>query len=139
MNLAQRSGMMVLDSIDGAASMSNHDAARQSQPGWVGGSLESQSKDKLPTANKKRAASPRCVQAPDCYSFKDLVDKFNRPIETVRSWRKRGLLPRAIKIGGTLFWEIEEFNQWLETKKERGVTLNSVKSNHRSLLKRGSK
>jgi len=74
-------------------------------------------------------------------SIKQLALRYDRPIETVRTWRKRGLLPPAYRFGGMLYWLRADIENWEKTRRERLATapIGHVKSIHRSLRIRGSK
>jgi len=50
--------------------------------------------------------------------IKDLAANLKVPESTIYSWRNRGDIPSEcfLKIGGTIFIQIERFNKWVENQ-----------------------
>ena len=86
-------------------------------------------------------AGESIIQQSPYISIKQLAHRYDRPIETIRTWRKRELLPPAYRFGGMLYWLRTDIERWEKTRLERLATapIGHVKSIQRSLRIRGSK
>lgn len=49
-------------------------------------------------------------------SIKELASKLDKPESTIRTWKKRGDIPKEcfFKIGGTVFIREDKFDEWVE-------------------------
>jgi predicted DNA-binding transcriptional regulator AlpA len=54
------------------------------------------------------------------FSLNDLSAHFGIPLETMRGWRKRGLLPPALKVGKHVRWRRESIEAWIKLNTEGG-------------------
>jgi len=41
------------------------------------------------------------------------------PVNTVRDWRRRGLLPPALKLGRLVRWPVKTIDDWAKSRQER--------------------
>lgn len=50
-------------------------------------------------------------------SIKDLAKKMGKPESTIRTWKRRGDIPKDLfkKIGGDVFIKTKKFEEWIET------------------------
>lgn len=49
-------------------------------------------------------------------SLKDFAKQLGKPESTVRTWKRRGNIPKScfLIIGSTVFVRVEEIQQWIE-------------------------
>jgi predicted DNA-binding transcriptional regulator AlpA len=48
----------------------------------------------------------------------NLCEKLNKPKQAVYKLRQAGLLPPAIRVGGSLRWRLSTIEQWLDEQTE---------------------
>lgn len=50
--------------------------------------------------------------------IEEIAERYRKPVETIRYWRKTGFGPRAVRVGSTLLYpraEVERFDRELQT------------------------
>jgi len=57
--------------------------------------------------------------APGYLSMQGVAEFVSVPLETVRGWRKRGILPPACKLGKHVRWPRETIERWARERQER--------------------
>ena len=50
-----------------------------------------------------------------------LADYLGVPLNTIRGWRKRALLPPAFKMGKTIRWSRKGIDDWIKEHREAGA------------------
>jgi len=77
-------------------------------------------------------------QEPLYLSIQALAARYGRPVETIRTWRKRGLLPVAYRFGGSLHWRREDVELW-ESRCREKVACPDVQYSHKRSLHGGAR
>ena len=56
----------------------------------------------------------------DLMSIKDFAKEINKPESTVRTWKRRGDIPKDVfkEIGGTVFIGTDKFKEWISNEEE---------------------
>ena len=76
---------------------------------------ETSSSSAVISADSRQAARTE----PGFISPEDVAAYLGVKLDTIRSWRKRGQLPTAYKIGNLVRWRKDEIERWALTLRER--------------------
>lgn len=60
--------------------------------------------------------------------MKEVSDRLNTPIETLRRWRKTNLGPPSFLVGGGVRYDEDELNAWIQAQRAESLAGEAVGS-----------